>query len=100
MATKAVFTVAKPHRMVGEFDENDEGSLRNALKRVAGDSTQATYTREPVSQGAFEITEVTCQVEFAQDLDFNRVNKLLNRARPPHVVYDAISLEHLAETKA
>lgn len=100
MATKAVFTVAKLHRMVGEFDEGDEGRLRNALRRVAGNDTQVTYVREPVPQGAFEITVVTCHAEFSQDLDLNGVNKFLNRARPPHVTYDAISLEHLAETKA
>ncbi len=100
MATKAVFTVAKLHRTVGEFDDNDEGRLRNALKRVAGDSTQVTYVREPVSQGAFEITVVTCHVMFSQDLDLNGVSKFLNRARPPHISYDAISLEHFAETEA
>ena len=97
MATKAVFTVAKFHRTVGEFDENDEGRLRNALRRVAGNNTKVSYVRESVPQGAFEITVITCHAEFVQDLDLNGVNEFLHRARPPHVAYGAINLEHYAE---
>ena len=97
MATKAVFTVAKLHRTVGEFDENDEGRLRNALRGVAGNSTEVTYVRKPVSQGTFEITVVTCHAEFTQNLDLNGVDKFLRQARPPHVAYGAIALEHLTD---